>query len=71
MPWKGFKAAAQAGVAQGAVAAAVAGKLVGHVAYLGNLLVDMGLPRVAKVGPGQLGSSHDGRERCDMQRSRG
>ena len=43
---EGFKAAAQAGVAESTVAAAVAGKLVGYVSDLRNLLIDMDLPWV-------------------------
>ena len=47
-------ATAQAGVAQRAVAAAVAGKLVEHVAHPGRLLVDVHLPGIAEVLAGQL-----------------
>ena len=39
-----LKAAAQAGVAKGPVATAVAGQLVHHATYVGYLLVDVDLP---------------------------
>jgi hypothetical protein len=49
-----LKATAQAGVAQRAIAAAVAGQLVGHAADFGNVLVDMHLPGITEVGTGEL-----------------
>ena len=49
----GLIATAQAGVAEGAIAAAVAGKLVEHAADLDRLLVGVDLPRITEVRPRQ------------------
>ncbi len=64
-------ATAQAGVAQGAVAAAVAGKLVEHVAHLGRLLVDVHLPGIAEVLAGQLRARQDRRQCAHLERGGG
>jgi hypothetical protein len=58
---------AQAGVAQGAVAAAVAGKLIDNAADFGHLLIDVLLPVVLEVVPGQLVSGKDGRQGADFE----
>ena len=67
----GFKATAQAGVAKGAVAAAIAGELIGHAAHLGDLLVDMQLPWIAGIRSGEQRGSEDGRKSADLERSGG
>jgi hypothetical protein len=66
-----FKATAQAGMAQGAVAAAVAGELVSDAAHLGDLLIYVALPGILKAGSGELGAMQDGRKRAHFQRRRG
>src|SRR5258708_24292771 len=48
-PVHALKAAAQAGVAESAVAATVARQLVNHVADLRDLLVDVLLPRILEA----------------------
>ena len=50
-PVQTFKTAAQAGVAQGPIAAAVAGKLVDHAADLSHLLINVLLPGISEVLP--------------------
>ena len=59
---EGFKAAAQAGVAEVAVAAAIAWELVNYVAYLSRILIDMDLPRIAEAVTGKPGSGDDWRQ---------
>jgi len=66
-----LKATAQAGVAQRAVAAAVAGELISDVADLGNLLVDMHLPGITEVVAAEFCAGEDGRQRADLERGRG
>src|SRR5580704_10146085 len=51
-PVVALEATAQAGVSQGAVAAAVAGKLVEHIPDLRGLLIDVHLPGIAEVFAG-------------------
>ena len=57
-----FKAAAQAGVAEGAVAAAVAGELVGDAGDFSYVLIDVDLPGVAEVVSGKFGAGQEGRQ---------
>ena len=64
-------ATAQAGVAQGAVATAVAGKLIDHAADLGCQLVDVDLPGIAEVFSCQLGAGENRRQGADLERRRG
>ncbi len=59
---RGLIATVQAGVAQGAVAAAVAGKLVDHTADLDCLLMAMHLPRVAEMLAGELFAEENRRQ---------
>jgi hypothetical protein len=61
-----FEATAQAGVAQGAVATAIAGELVGHAADFGHILVDMLLPVV-----GEFVAGKQGRQGADLEGRRG
>ena len=49
-----FEATAQAGMAEGAVAAAIAGQLVDDAADLRDLLIDVQLPRIGKFSPVSL-----------------
>ena len=58
-------------MAQGAVATAVAGKLVEHVADLDRLLVDVNLPGVAEVLAGQLRAGEDRRQGAHFERGGG
>jgi hypothetical protein len=62
---------AQAGVAESAVATAVAGELVNHVTYFGGLLIDVHLPGIAEVFTSKPGSGEDRRQRADLERSGG
>lgn len=64
-------ATAQAGVAQGAVAAAVARELVENVADLRGLLIDVRLPWVAEVLAVELGARQDGWQGADLERRGG
>src|SRR5215469_5371361 len=66
-----LETAAEAGMAQGFVAAAVAGKLVGDAGDPGHLLVDVRLPRVAGVVASELAAGQDRRERAHFERGRG
>jgi hypothetical protein len=63
-----LKTTAQAGMAQGAVAAAIAGKLIGHAGDFGHLLVDMDLPGIAEVFAGELVTGKNRRESRDFER---
>ena len=49
-----FKTTAQAGVADGPVAAAVAGQLIQDTGNLGRILIDLHLPGQLKIDAGQL-----------------
>ena len=64
---EGLKATAETGVAECAVAAAVAGELVDDVADFSSLLVDVDLPGVAEVFAGELGAGEDGRKFRDLE----
>src|SRR5208283_1506075 len=64
-------AAAQAGVAQGAVAAAIARQLVDHVTNLGRQQIGMHLPGVAEVLACQLRAVENRRQGVDVKRRRG
>ena len=64
-------ATAQAGVAESAVASAVAGQLVEHVADSSGLLIDVHLPRIAEVLARKPGSCEDGRQRAHFERRSG
>ena len=66
-----LEAAAQAGVAESAVATAVAGKLVGHAGNFGHLLVDVDLPWVTEVFACKLAAGEDGWQGADFEWSRG
>ncbi len=61
-------AATQAGVAQGAIAAAVAGQLIDDIANFDCLLIDVDLPGIAEVLTGEFGASEDGRQGADFER---
>jgi len=62
-----FIATAQAGVAESAIAAAVAGELVEQVADLRSLLIDMPLPGILEVLAGELCAGKDGRQGRHLQ----
>ena len=64
-------ATAQAGMAQGAVATAVSGKLVEDVADLDRLLVDMDLPGILEVLSSELAACQDGRQGAYFERGGG
>ena len=60
-------ATAQAGVAESAVAAAVARELVEDVSDLDGLLIDVDLPGIAEVLAGELGAREDGGQGADLE----
>ena len=62
-----FEATAQAGVAEGAVATAVARELIDDAGDLGHLLVNMDLPGIAEVFAGELAAGEDGRQGADLE----
>ena len=64
-----FVAAAQAGVAESSIAAAVARKLVKHVSDLGRLLINVHLPWIAEVFASQLRARQHRRQRFHLERS--
>src|SRR5579863_1695384 len=66
-----FKATTQAGMAQGAVATAVARQLINHAAHLGDLLINVDLPGITEIIPRELVSGNDGRKRSKFERGRG
>ena len=66
-----LEATPQAGMAQGQIAAAVAGKLVNHVADLGYLLVDVPLPGIAEIRPREFCAGQDGRQGAYSERCGG
>ncbi len=66
-----LKAAAQAGVSQRAVAAAVARELIRHVSDLGYLLINVDLPGVAEILARQLSSGKDRGKGTDLKRGGG
>ena len=66
-----LKATAQAGVAEGTVAAAVAWQLVDHAGDLCHLLVHVDLPRILEVFAGELRSRQDWRQGADFERGGG
>ena len=61
-------AATETGVAQGAIATAVAGQLIDDIANFDCLLVDVDLPGIAEVLSGELGAGEDGRQGADFER---
>ena len=63
-----FITAAETGVAQGAVAAAIARELVKYAADPAGLLVNVELPRVAKVFTGELSAGKDWGKGTDFKR---
>ncbi len=63
-------ATAQAGVAQGAIAPAIAGELVEYVSDFGGLLVNVNLPRILEVFARELSARKNRRLRRNLQRSR-
>ncbi len=66
-----FEATAQAGVAQGAIASTIAGKLIYHVRDLGSLLVDVDLPGETEVFAGELVASQDWGQGAHFERGGG
>src|SRR3569833_542324 len=66
-----LEAAPQAGVAQSAVAPAVAWQLIGHIALLRCLLIDVYLPGIPEVLARELAAGQDRRQRANLERSRG
>ena len=65
-----FIATVQAGVAEGAIAAAVAGQLIDDAGNLRGQLVDANLPVVAEVRARQLGAVKNRRQCTDVERRR-
>ena len=61
-----FKAAAEAGMAESAIAVAIARQLVEDVSDLRGLLVDMDLPGEAEVVSGEAGSGENRRQGAYM-----
>jgi len=68
---RGFIATVQAGVAQGAIAAAIAWELVDDARDLGRELIGVHLPRVAEVRSRQLGAVENRRQGVDIERGGG
>src|ERR1035437_10339010 len=68
---RGLIATVQAGVAQGAVATAIAGKLIDHAADLDRLLITVDLPWIAEVFAGEFLAGKNRRQGAHLERRGG